>query len=216
MTAISPDGATRWVVVLADSAAGAAAPPGVDGRSYALAMCEDVLELVADLSIVTAAVLCLSHDDPAWVADVTTLTWPGTVVEQAQADEPGEAVLEALALAQRHGVDAAAVLAADAPDLPGLLLGKLFRALGSAEVAVSAADGGGLVALASRLPGPPWLTGELAALEGDALVSQGPSQRLAVGPSWHRLRSAGDVRRLDPGLEGWASTRALLTAPARA
>ena len=215
MTAASPDGATRWVVVVADVAAGTAAPPGVDGRSYALAMCEDVLELVADLSIVTAAVLCVSRNDPAWAADVTSLTWPGTVVEQAQADGPGQAVLAALALAHRHGVDAAAVLAGDAPDLPGLLLGKLFRALGSAEVAVSTADGGGLVALASRLPIPAWLTGELAGLDGDVLLSQDAGRRLAVGPSWHRLRSAGDVRRLDPGLEGWASTRALLTAPSR-
>ena len=212
MSQPSPDGVTRWVVVLADRAAAVAAPPGVDGRAYALAMCEDVLELVADLSIVTAAVLCLSRGDERWVDDVTGVTWPGTVVEQALAGEP---VREALALAHRHGVDAAAVLAGDAPDLPGLLLGKLFRALGSSEVVVSAADGGGLVALASRLPSPSWLA-ELVDLDSDALVAKGfGPERLAVGPSWHRLRAPADVRRLDPGLEGWAVTRSLLTSPVR-
>jgi hypothetical protein len=216
VTELAPDGATRWVVVLADRAAAAAAPPGVDGRAYALAMVEDVLELVADLSIVTAAVLCVSRGDDAWAADVTELTWPGTVVEQAFVDLSGELVLAGLAVAHRHGIDAAAVMAGDAPDLPGLLLGKLFRALGSSETAVSVADGGGLVALASRLPVPTWLTAELAGLDSDALVAQGSRpDRLAVGPSWHRLRAATDVRRLDPGLEGWASTRSLLSSPVR-
>ena len=142
------------------------------------------------------------------------LTWPGTVVEQVIDEPPGGAVLASLALAHRHGVGAAAVIAGDAPDLPGLLLGKLFRALGSAEVAVSVADGGGLVALASRLPAPAWLTADLAALDADALVAKGVARDLcAVGPSWHRLRAPADVRRLDPGLEGWANTRSLLSSP---
>ncbi len=216
MTATSPDGVTRWVVVLADRAAAVAAPPGIDGREYALAMCEDVLELVADLSIVTAAVLCLDRGDDRWLADVTALTWPGTVVEPAPDPSPGAAVLGALALAERHGVDAAAVLAADAPDLPGLLLGKLFRALGAYEVAVSAADGGGLVALASRLPSPAWLTAELASLDADPLLAMGSADgQVSVGPSWHRLRAPLDVRRLDPGLEGWDTTRSLLSSPVR-
>jgi hypothetical protein len=212
----APDGVTRWVVVLADRAAAAAAPPGVDGRAYALAMCEDVLELVADLSIVSAAVLCVSRADEAWPADVAGLTWPGTAVEDAAAETGGNAVLASLELAGRRGVAAAAVVAGDAPDLPGLLLGKLFRALGSAQVAVSAADGGGLVALASRLPAPAWLTADLADLDSDVLMAKGVSRELcAVGPSWHRLREPADVRRLDPGLEGWASTRSLLSSPVR-
>src|SRR5436305_2340111 len=145
-------------------------------------MCEEVLELVADLSIVTAAVLCLSRGDESWLGDVVGLTWPGTVVEQALDESPGEAVLASLALAHARGVDAAAVIAADAPDLPGLLLGKLFRALGSAETAVSAADGGGLVALASRRPVPSWLTAELAGLDSDALVAKGVGRaQCAIG-----------------------------------
>ncbi|WP_284454825.1 hypothetical protein [Actinomadura madurae] len=30
------------------------------------------------------------------------------------------------------------------------------------------------------------------------------------GPAWHRLRTLDDLRLLDPGLEGWENTRALL------
>ena len=118
--------------------------------------------------------------------------------------------LAALDLAREHGADAAAVVAADVPDLPGLLLGKLFRALGGHEVAVSRSSGGGLVALASRLPVPDWFTAGMADLSSEALTAD---SRVAVGPGWHRLREPADVHRLDPGLEGWASTRALLSAP---
>ena len=34
--------------------------------------------------------------------------------------------------------------------------------------------------------------------------------RCTLAPSWHRLRTPADVTRLDPGLEGWEETRALL------
>jgi hypothetical protein len=72
------------------------------------------------------------------------------------------------------------------------------------------------VALASRLPAPPWLSRELADLDGSGLTARAADAgEVAVGPGWHRLRTPADVRRLDPGLEGWASTRALLTAPSR-
>jgi len=38
----------------------------------------------------------------------------------------------------------------------------------------------------------------------------GPRQ-VAATPGWHRLRRPEDVGRLDPGLEGWEATRALLS-----
>jgi hypothetical protein len=222
----SPDGATRWAVVLADAAARSAAPPGVDGRAYALAMCEDVIDLVGELSIVTAAVLVRSGDDPRWADDVAALCWPGTPLAEAAAGigpgSAGSAVLAGLGFAAAGGADAAAVVAGDAPDLPGLLLGKLFRALGSAEVAVSSTDVGELVALAARLPAPEWLTSEAAGLDSAAggaaerlSAAAGDPRRVASGPGWHRLRQPADIRRLDPGLEGWASTRALLSVPTR-
>jgi hypothetical protein len=34
--------------------------------------------------------------------------------------------------------------------------------------------------------------------------------RVAVTAGWHRLTGPEGLRRLDPGLEGWAATRALL------
>jgi hypothetical protein len=33
----------------------------------------------------------------------------------------------------------------------------------------------------------------------------------AVVSGWHRLRTPADVASLDPGLEGWETTRALLS-----
>ena len=230
MTALSPDGASRWVVVVADAAAAGAAPPGVDGRAYALAMCEDVVELVTDLSIVTPAVVCVPRGDERWAVDVAALCWPGTAVETLRAEDSGEVVLAGLAMAHRLGAHAAAVLAGDAPDLPGLLIGKLFRALGAAEVAVSASSSGDLVALAARLPAAAWLRPDVVRLDAGQLGEHGdgsggglekvraaaPGPRsVAEGPGWHRLRAPGDVRRLDPGLEGWSSTRALLSAALR-
>jgi hypothetical protein len=224
VSAASPERVIRWAVVLADAAAAAAAPPGVDGRAYALAMCEDVIELVGELSIVTTAVVTVPRGDPRWTEDVSALCWPGTLVVPSPSEDSGEAVLVGLAIAEGSGAEAAAVVAGDAPDLPGLLLGKLFRALGSAQVAVSVTDQGELVALASRLSPADWLRPAVARL--DAVGSgDDPLTRLhsavqhgdvvAVGPPWHRLRQPSDVRRLDPGLEGWTSTRALLSAPAR-
>ena len=39
-----------------------------------------------------------------------------------------------------------------------------------------------------------------------------PPRSLSVGPGWHRIRAAEDISRLDPGLEGWEATRALLSS----
>ena len=35
-------------------------------------------------------------------------------------------------------------------------------------------------------------------------------------PDWHRLRGPAAVQRLDPALEGWEETRALLSTRTRA
>lgn len=225
MSGAGPDGEVRWAVVLADAGAARAAPPGIDGRAFALALCEDVVELVGDLSIVSTAVLTVPRGDADWTRDVTALCWPGTPVAEAPAGGTGStggAVLAALELASGLGASAAVVVAGDAPDLPGLLLGKVFRALGSAELAVSVTDTGELVSLASRLSAPSWLATAAASLDADGsgaspydLLLMAGGDHLAMGPGWHRMRVPGDVRRLDPGLEGWSSTRALLSAPAR-
>jgi hypothetical protein len=162
--------------------------------------------------------VAVARDDSDWRDDVEQLCWPGTAVTEAGA---GEAALAGLRLAAAQGAHAAAVVAGDCPDLPGLLLGKVFRALGSAELAACPATDGGLVAVAVRLPVPAWW-GD-AAVDLDAALPQPAAILQAVpdgvlvaeAPGWHRLRGPADVHRLDPGLEGWASTRALLSVPAQ-
>ncbi|WP_106399611.1 hypothetical protein [Actinocorallia populi] len=201
----------RHVAVLAGRGP-AQAPPGVDPDAWRLALLEDVYELAESLDQVTAVMAAPA----ALRAEAEALTWPGAPVLTART--PLE-VLEALAAG---GATEVVVLVPDAPDLPGLLVGKLFRALATAPAAVCPAPEG-LVALAVRLPLPAWLAGALAGLTlqtPDALARlraaadfPGQVQRT---PGWHRLRAPADVHLLDPGLEGWENTRLLLSTPARA
>ena len=45
----------------------------------------------------------------------------------------------------------------------------------------------------------------------DRLRDAAPRRALvAVTPAWHRLRGPADLARLDPALDGWDTTRALL------
>ncbi|MGI5322792.1 DUF2064 domain-containing protein [Actinomadura nitritigenes] len=221
-----------------DPSGPSAAPPGVDDAEFRLAMLEDVYEVAAGLEFVTAALVV----DPDGPADAESITWPGTPIVRDPAPAAAFAALHAL------GAREAALIAPDAPDLPPLLIGKLFRALGSAPAAAcQAADGNGLVALAARLPLPAWLAAALGepalgepalgepalgepalgepgstVLDGSGTVLDAPDAlarlRAAAprpglvpqGPGWHRIRTPADVRFLDPGLEGWDNTRALL------
>ncbi|RMI40375.1 hypothetical protein EBO15_26740 [Actinomadura harenae] len=185
----------------------AQAPPGVDADEYRLALLEDTYEVVAGLELVTAALVLDPPDQP----DAEALTWPGTPIVREPALPGAFAALHAL------GATEAALIAPDAPDLPPLLLGKLFRALGHAPAAACQSAGGGLVALAARLPLASWLADALTGTDlddPDALTrlraaAPRPGQ-IPQGPSWHRLRVPADVGLLDPRLEGWESTRALL------
>lgn len=191
---------SRYAAVLAGP--GTAGPPGVDPEDFRLALLEDTYEVVAGLESVTP-VLALTRPDPAAEA----VTWPGTPVLRVAGLDALLGVLHDL------GAEHAAVVAPDAPDLPALLLGKLFRALGRGQVAVSPAAGGGLVALAARLPAPPWLAGvDLDTPNAPARLraAAGAPGAVRSTPGWHRLRAPADVSFLDPGLEGWDNTRALL------
>jgi glycosyltransferase A (GT-A) superfamily protein (DUF2064 family) len=189
---------------------------GFPDEPLRVAMVEDVYETVAALDLVEP-VLALDADDP--VRDILeTLIWPGTTLVHLP-PRAGDAsrtrqTLDALVAA---GADQVTVVAGDAPDLPGLLVGKLHRALGSADVAVLPDSDGGLVALSTRVPLPAWLAAESAAVDldhGDAVAELRETARrrtaLSLGPGWHRVRSPDDVARLDPGLEGWEITRELL------
>lgn len=199
----------RYVAVLSAPPDVPQAPPGIDAGELRLAMLEDTYEVAAGLELVTAALVLHPPVQP----DAEAVTWPGTAFVREETLGAALTALRAL------GADEAALVAPDAPDLPPLLLGKLFRALGSAPVAVCPAADGGLVALATRLPAPDWLAEGLKDV-GMGLDTPDLTARLRAAaprsgmvhkaPGWHRLRAPKDLRLLDPGLEGWENTRALL------
>lgn len=204
----------RSVAVLARPGDAAACPAGVAAGEFGAALLDDACEVVAALEAVRPAVVVCP---PGRLASDDLPVWPGTVVLHLPLAEVVISTLDGLAAV---GAEAAVVLVGDAPDLPGMLVGKLFRALGRADCAVCPAAGGGLVAVGSQLPVADWL--RAAAPDVDdasalaALRAAAPERRnFAVGPGWRRLRTPADLARLDPGLEGWAATRALLAADRR-
>ncbi|WP_084517549.1 DUF2064 domain-containing protein [Microtetraspora niveoalba] len=192
---------TRVAAVLVTPGMADAAPPGVDPAEFLMAVAEDTYEIVAGLEFVEPVILS------AGVPGLDEIAWPGTPV--ISIDSPAEAFA---ALPYAEEGDEGVVVGADAPDLPPLLIGKLFRALGRAEVAICPAEGGGAVAVAARLPLPGWADPDFD--DPDLVVRlrrQAPGRRMvATGPGWHRLRKPVDIAWLDPGLEGWDNTRALL------
>jgi hypothetical protein len=191
---------SRVAAVLVTAGMADAAPPGIDPERFLLAVAEDTYEMVAGLELVQPVILS------AGVPGLDEIAWPGTPV--ISIDGPWDA-FTALPPYGTEGV----VISGDAPDLPPLLVGKLFRELGRAQLAVCPAEDGGAAAIAARLPLPEWATPDFDA--ADVVVRlrrQAPGPRMvATGPGWHRLRKPADVARLDLGLEGWDNTRALLT-----
>jgi hypothetical protein len=190
--------------------------PAVDGfpdASLRLAMVEDVYETIAALELVEP-VLALDAADPVR-DELESLTWPGTALVHLPPAEGVSRTRHTLDALLADDADQVTVIAGDAPDLPGLLVGKLHRALGSADVAVLPGADGSLVGLATHAPLPDWLAAESIDLDGHNAVAhlQGAAPRrtaVSVGPGWHRVRTPGDLSRLDPGLEGWEVTRELL------
>ncbi|MFF5206897.1 DUF2064 domain-containing protein [Streptosporangium sp. NPDC000396] len=194
----------RLVAVLVTSSMAGASPPGVDATEFLTAVAEDTYELVAGLDFVTP-VLVTS------VPGMEEIVWPGTPVVEIP-ELSGGALVRAAFEALPYGRQAV-LLSGDAPDLPPLLIGKLFRALGRAQVAVCPAAEGGAVAIAAHLPYPGWADVGFDDVDPvKALRASAPGPRMvATGPGWHRLRTPDDIRMLDPGLEGWDNTRALLS-----
>jgi glycosyltransferase A (GT-A) superfamily protein (DUF2064 family) len=188
------------------------APPGVDLEAWRYALAEDVLDVLATMAEVEAAV-AVRAEEAEWL---TRVGWPGLrgyVVPRLSAST-------VFAAAGAEGFDQAVLLASDAPDLPGMLIAKLLRPLTSHPVAAAPALGGqsGLVGIAAALPAPTWLS-EIA-LDGhtpQTLRTQAPrANDVAPAPGWHRLRAPADLAYLDPRLEGWDNTRNLLSAPEQA
>jgi len=196
----------RAAVVLARYSAAGAAPPGTAAADLERAALADTYEVLADLVGVTSGI--------AGPDEVAGLLWPGAV---QLPDLPLAELVERL----RDGLDELVVVPADVPDLPGLVLAKVFKVLHRTDVVVAPQVGGrGCVAVGLRLPLAPWLAGWLRTEELDLdqdpyerLVAAAPSRgRCARAPGWHRLRNLTDLRRLDPGLEGWEESRLLLSA----
>lgn len=182
------------------------APPGVDPQRWRAALAEDVVDLLAAMREVQPAVGVVAADRA--LAD--QVVWPGTPIY----DLTDATVNAALTAAAAQGYEQAAVIAADAPDVPGLILAKLLRPLTTRPVAVAPNGGvsGGLLGVAARLPVPDWLpptaldTADVATLRAAA---PRPAT-VAVTPAWRRLRDPADLATLDPAVEGWEATRSLL------
>ena len=180
-------------------------PPGVDAAAWRAALAEDLVDLLATLAEVEPAIATTAAD--RHIADA--VAWPGMPVYEVAVPT----VNAALAAAAADGFDQAAVLAADAPDVPGLTIGKLLRPLTTRPVAVApGGPAGGLLGVAARLPAPEWLpehdldTGSAAALRRHA---PNPGD-VASAPEGRRLRGPADLGTLNPAGEGWDVTRALL------
>jgi hypothetical protein len=190
----------RAAVVLARYGAGAAAPAGTDPVSLARAALADTYEVLADLVGVTSGI--------AGGPEVAELLWPGAL-------HLPELPLTALAHRLAGEVDELVLVPGDVPDLPGLVLAKVFKVLHRTDVAVAPERGGpGCVVLGLRLPLASWLEDEALDLDDDPyerLMARAPRRAACQRtPDWHRLRTGEALGRLDPGLEGWEETRLLL------
>ena len=181
--------------------------------ALASALLEDVIDLVSEMPMVTPMVATVSSRGGH---DAGHLTWPTTAVIDV-AERTGVAdALRALAAAA-PGAVAVTLLAPDVPDLPALLVGKLFSAVAGPRrpvVAVCPARGGGAVAVAAAVPLPGWLAASGVRLDDadalDRLRADAPQGGVVVVPGWHRIRTLADLSLLDPALEGWDATRAYL------
>jgi hypothetical protein len=180
-------------------------PPGVDARAWRAALAEDVVDLLARLAQAEPAIAAVPADRDL----AEEIAWPGMrIYEVATAT-----VLPVFEAAAKDGFDQAAVVAADAADVPGMILGKLLRPLTTKPVSVApAGPDGGLLGVATHLPAPSWLPDH----DLDT-ATPGQLRRSAPQPSdvqstadWRRLRGPADLAGLDPALEGWETTRGLL------
>jgi hypothetical protein len=210
---VAPAETRRCVVVLLTPVSWA--PPGVELDAWRYALAEDVVDLLTALAEVDVVLAAPPGTRPLAEA----IRWPRMPVYDLTAATP----LAALRAATGAGYHQAVVLPADAPDLPTLVLGKLFRPLTTRPVAAAPADPtpddavSGLVGLAASLPVAGWLADHDPDLDVDSLATLRAAARAAgasgpaAAPGWGRQRGPADLAALDPDLEGWESTRALLS-----
>jgi hypothetical protein len=191
----------RAAVVLARYDASGAAPQGINPDAFAAACLLDSYEVLADLVDIRSGI--------AGPESATEMLWPGAL------HCPTDMTVPAMALQLRDEVDELVVVPADVPDLPGLVIAKLFKVLHRTDIAIAPEHGGrGCAAIGVSLPLAEWIPHDAFDLDQnpftrlDAIAPR--RSRCTLTPSWHRLRTPADVLRLDPGLEGWEETRALL------
>jgi Guanylyl transferase CofC like len=191
----------RLAVILARHHAGEGAPPGIDPGAFAAACLADSYEVVAGLTDVQSGI--------AGPAEAGELLWPTDRLW------PASITLPDLAAEVSGEIDELVVVPADVPDLPALVLAKVFRALQRADIVIAPERGdSGCVALGVSVPIATWIPSQLDLDSNPITELQAAAprrNRFAVAPEWHRLRTPTAVERLDPGLEGWEETRALLS-----
>ncbi|GAA2614080.1 hypothetical protein [Paractinoplanes durhamensis] len=180
-------------------------PPGVDLRVWRSALAEDVVDLLARLAQAEAAIAATAEDRKL----AEEIAWPGMRIYEV----PAATYLPVFAAAAADGFDQAAVIAGDAPDVPGMILGKLLAPLDGKAVAVApGGPGNGLMGVAAGLPAPEWLADhDLDSASAQLLRRTAPQPGdVTSTPEWRRLRGPAELASLDPALEGWENTRALL------
>jgi hypothetical protein len=171
------------------------------------ALADDAVDLLAMLAEVEPALAVVAAERPL----ATAVAWPSMRVYAL----PQLTLGTILAAATADGYDQAAVLVGDAPDLPGMMIAKLLRPLTTrpAAAAPDSASSAGLLGIASRLPGPRWLSAvDMDTATIASVRSAAPAATDVIGTAgWHRLRTASSLARLDPALDGWEATRAILS-----
>jgi hypothetical protein len=191
----------RVAIVLARYDASSATPGGIDASAFATACLLDSYEVVADLIGVTSGI--------AGPASVAEMLWPGAL------HLPADITVPTMARQLSEVADELVVVPADLPDLPGLVLAKLFKVLHRTDIAIAPERGGdGCAAIGLSLPLADWIPDDTFDMDHNPfkrLSAAAPLRsRCALSPAWHRLRTPNDLRQLDPGLEGWEETRGLL------
>jgi hypothetical protein len=206
-TSTEPAARRRVAVVLARYGASRAAPEGIDPDGLAAACLLDSYEVVADLIGVRSGI--------AGPASVAEMLWPGAM------HLPADITVPIMARELNGDADELVIVPADVPDLPGLVLAKLFKVLHRSDIGIAPErTGKGCVAIGVSLPLADWIPHDAFDLDYNPfarLSAMAPRRsRCALTPAWHRLRTPADVAQLDPGLEGWEETRTLLAGRALA
>jgi hypothetical protein len=197
----------RVAVVLSRYDAARAAPKGINPDAFAAACLADSYEAVADLIGVRSGI--------AGPTSASEMLWPDAL------HLPADIAVRALARQLSSEADELVVVPADMPDLPGLVLAKLFKVLHRSDIAIAPEhEGSGCAAIGVSLPLADWIPDDAFDLDQNPfnrLSTIAPRRsRCTLTPTWHRLRTPADVARLDAGLEGWEETRALLASRALA